>query len=62
MDGIGAAAPTCDFERKVRSPVPSRTPSNTCEWCYVEVRKTGDGSGTQNTEEMNGPRLRPMAH
>ena len=32
------------------------------EWCYVEFRKTDDGLGTQNTEEMNGPQLRPMAH
>ena len=37
-------------------------PSFSLEWCYVEVRKTGDGLGTRNTEEMNGPRLRPMAH
>ena len=34
----------------------------THKWCYVGVRKTGDGLGTLDTEEMNGPRLRPMAH
>ena len=31
-------------------------------WCYVEVRQTADGLGTLNTEEMNGPRVKPMAH
>ena len=29
---------------------------------HGEVRKTGDGLGTLDTEEMNGPRLRPMTH
>ena len=29
---------------------------------HGEGRKTGDGVGTLNTEEKNGPRLRPMAH
>ena len=29
---------------------------------HDKVRKMGDGLETLNTEEMNGPRLRPMAH
>ena len=29
---------------------------------HREVRITGDGLGTLNTEEKNGPRLKPMVH
>ncbi len=29
---------------------------------HDKVRNTVDGLGTLNTEEINGPRLRPMAH
>ena len=39
--------------------VPSEPSS---EGGHDKVRKTGDGLGTLNTEEMNGPWLRPMAH
>ena len=42
--------------------VHAATAADASRWCYVEVRNTGDGLGTLNTEEMNGPRLRPIAH
>ena len=40
----------------------TRRISGASERGHDKVRKTGDGLGTLNTEEMNGPRLRPMAH
>ena len=38
--------------------------SVTSEWGHAKVRKTGDGLGRYlvNTEEMNEPRAKPMAH